>query len=90
MHASKWGNGNLRTFTRMTSRWSSNKCNSTSHRLSRAKALLVLRFLCSSWEMSIFWMLMRCRASAISRLLLASRLYQVLRSIAGSFPRTRR
>lgn len=71
------GNGDRRTLSRMTPR------------LSRAKALSVLRFLCSSWEMSSFWISIRCCASAMSRLLLASRLSQVLRSIANlAFPGT--
>ena len=83
------GNGDLRTFSRMTSRSSSSSCSITSDRRSRARALRVPRSSRSRLETSAFCIATRWRASTISRLILARRLYQVLRSIAKlAFPRT--
>ena len=81
-HRMSTGNWERRTLSRMTTRWSTNNCSATSSSRRRARTLLVLRSACSSWEICTFRIAMRCRASAISRLVLARLLYQVLCSIA--------
>jgi hypothetical protein len=91
LHRMSTGNWERRTLSKMTTRWSTNNCSATSSCRSRVIALPVPHSSCSSWEMCTFRVAMRCRASAISRLVLARRLYQVLRSIAEfNFPHAAR
>jgi hypothetical protein len=73
----------------MTSRSSSSSCSITSDRHSCARALRVPRSSHSGLERSAFCIATRWRASTINRLILARRLYQVLRIIAKlACPRT--
>ena len=76
------GNGGLRTVLQDDLALVLKQLSKTSDRRSSARALRVPRSSRSRLEMSTFWISMRCRAAAISRLLFASCLYQVLRSIA--------